>query len=454
MTSIRPDMPKKILIVSAMFPPVASSGIHRVVRLVRYLTELGAEVSVLTIDEKTLPRTFSYDHAVMDKIPDTVKILRVPASQALKRLIELKNGRDNKPQPKSARPVSEPAKSVSGKKRKSMVQSLKDAITLNLHSPDNYAFWIKPAIKAGVDFIRENGIETILSSSPPGSTHVIAHRLKAKTGVKWLADFRDPWSQKRWHNPEMTAFKKRAIRRYEKQTIASADKLIMNTPELLEDFRQRYGEIVKQKGEVITNGFDPADFLDLPGASKPQSQISICHAGTFYRNRSPMSFLNGFARALKTGAISAGRFKIKFIGSVGAFKNEMSAFLDENDLHEAIEVIPPIQHHDCLIEMMKSDVLLIIQPVTTIQIPGKIFEYMATGKPILAISAEGATSNVVINNNLGWWADFDNEQHISEAFEHINKFFNEAGIDGWQVEPAILDKFNGKKLVEKIYELI
>ncbi|MFQ5631372.1 MAG: hypothetical protein ACE5I1_21580, partial [bacterium] len=357
---------KNLLIVSAVFPPVVSSGIHRIVRISRYLSEMGVGISVLTLDEKSLPRSYKYDHEILKKIPDAVKIYRVPALQLLKKMIDLKNRNPSTGQlPGDERkPMPPPQASKQTLTEKSAFQKLKDTFTNNLNTPDNYALWIYPAIKAGTKIIREQGIRNVFSSSPPGSSHVVSYNLKKRTRANWIADFRDPWAQKRWFNPEMTPFKRRKIQRFEQTTVRAADTLIMNTPELLADFKSHYGVVIDEKAVAITNGFDPADFADLPGPNgQTNGEIVICHTGTFYRQRSPMPFLNGLRDAIKSGEVSK-KFKVKFIGGVGDFAAQVDRFLSDNHLNGSVEIIPPIPHKECLSETMRSDVLLIVQPVT------------------------------------------------------------------------------------------
>ena len=252
----------------------------------------------------------------------------------------------------------------------------------------------------------------------------------------------------------MTPFKRRKIQRFEHRTVRLADTLIMNTPELLADFENHYDDLIDEKAVAITNGFDPADFADLPGPDgKANGEIVICHTGTFYRQRSPMPFLNALRDAIKSGELSK-RFRVRFIGGAGDFAAEVDHFLTENNLDDAVEIVPPIPHRECLRETMRADVLLIVQPVTPVQIPAKIFEYIATKKPILAVSAEGATANVVLENKLGWWARFDDTREITAKLVEIDRFFASNAKNCWPIDERVLERFNGKKLVEQLYDYL
>ncbi len=459
MVRMNPKSAKSLLIVTAIFPPVATSGIHRLVRMARYLTEKGVKVGVLTVDETTIAKKFKYDHLMLNKVPPDVEILRVPAYQILKKLIEMKSRKktasskkqsSNRGNRSVAANSSDPA---SNSRRKGMIQRLKDAITLNLNTPDNYALWIRPAIREGIRMVQEGGYQNILSSSPPGSSHVVCEHIKRKTGVHWIADFRDPWSRKQWYNPEMTRFKRRMIRRLEKKTIQQADVIILNTPELQEDYGSHYGELLLQKSTVIPNGYDPEDFNHLPSEFElPDSPITISHVGTFYRHRSPIPFLTALGEAIEKGTIPRQRFLVRFIGGVGQFATEVEATLLRYGIQELVEIVPPVPHQEAIEYMYRSHVLLIIQPGTSIQVPAKIYEYLATGRPMLAISARGATSRFVTENQLGWWAEPENVSDIMERLKEIDHFFAENSQ--WSTPQEALDAYNGKLLVNQIYDLL
>ena len=447
---------KNLLLISANFPPVSTSGVHRMIRIVRYLTEMGVRVSVLTVDETSIAKGFEYDEALLEKVPSEVEILRVPAFQGYKKFLDLKQKINPSGQRKKAMPnpmLSEPTRLKRQGKQKSFGQWVRDAITLNLNTPDNYAMWIRSAVQVGVKYVREHGIENILSSSPPGSAHVVAMRLKQRTRVHWIADFRDPWSKKQWFNPEMTAFKKRRIEICEQKTLRHADKIIMNTQEMLEIYRQVYNGIMDQKGVVIPNGFDPADYVNLPPMANRNSKIVILHTGTFYRSRSPVPFLEGFGLATASGEIKPEHFRIKFIGSIGDFGADIENVAKHYHFEDSLVLVPSIPHKECLAEMTRADILLLLQPGTQIQVPAKLYEYIAIGRPIFAISAPGAIQRLIQDHQLGWWADADDVVQIQKVFGEISSRVSD-GHGQWEIPPSALETFNGQKLVERISALL
>ena len=123
-------------------------------------------------------------------------------------------------------------------------------------------------------------------------------------------------------------------------------------------------------------------------------------------------------------------------------------------MQNSVEVIAPIPHRACLQEIMYADVMLIVQPVTPVQIPAKIFEYIATQKPILAVSAAGATADIVLDNKLGWWAQFDRNEEIADKLTEIHRFFESNEAKSWSIDEQVLTRFNGKVLVEQLYDYL
>ena len=448
---------RSLLLITANFPPVSTSGVHRMIRIVRYLHEMDVNITVLTADETTLTKRFKYDEELLQKIPEGVLVVRVPAFQGLKRILAFKEKLSSSNSRKSKTvPTNNSAKGGGKSKQgssKSILRRLLDNVTLNLHSPDNYAFWIVPAIRTGQKLIREHGIRNILSSSPPGSAHVVAYYLKRQTGVNWIADFRDPWARKEWHNPEMTAFKRRINVLYENRTLQTADKVVMNTQEMLDIYLQTEPALAS-RARVIPNGYDPADYESLPEpASRNGAPFLLLHTGTLYRGRSPVPFLEAWGKALSDGDISLTDMRVQFIGSVSHFAEDIERLSRRYGLQGSLDLIPSMPHRRCLMEMAHADALLLLQPGTRIQIPAKIYEYIAIRKPIFAISPPGVISRMVETYNLGWWADADDVDQIRRALIRMVRFFR-SGREHWPVDPAVLDAFDGRRLVQQIGELL
>ncbi|RME01928.1 MAG: hypothetical protein D6814_00555, partial [Calditrichaeota bacterium] len=186
---------------------------------------------------------------------------------------------------------------------------------------------------------------------------------------------------------------------------------------------------------------------------KPGPTLTMIHTGTLYRGRSPVSFLEAWGQAIQSGRLPQDRLRLRFIGSVGNFQADMDRLAKKYGLQPYLDLVPPIPHLQCLQEMAAASVLLLLQPGTKIQIPAKFYEYLAMRKPIFAVSPVGVISRMVQEHALGWWADADRSDQIQRQILEMANFFDRDN-GHWNIGEEVLAKFNGKKLVQEVYELL
>jgi glycosyltransferase involved in cell wall biosynthesis len=442
--------PKKILIVAYIFPPLARAGVHRTVRFVRYLAPLGWDMTVLTANESHYPFNSPVDRALLQKIPDAVKVESTKIFRGVDKLLELKKAASSKLQIKSKQQKANSKKQAAKSKRRGFVQRGKDFISDLMTIPDKDVNWLPYALIAALRLHRRERFEVIYSTAPPFTGHLIAYLVKKITGLPWVADFRDPWARAPWKAELMEGtLRGRAAEVLEDKFVRVADRVILNTDWAARDFAEFYGAGLAPKFVVIPNGFDPEDFAEVQFPQKKNNQLVMTHTGSLYRKRDPGHFFDALGRLLATGQIHPEEFRLRFVGGIAP--ELYQSFQYAEALQHVLQVIPPVPHHEALAYQAESDVLLILQPGTSVSVPGKIFEYIAMRKKILALTPAGATADVVRHHDLGIVADPGDIDGIQRALLQLVGEFRRGGIAPPGVDGAF-HKYNGVKLTRQLHD--
>jgi glycosyltransferase involved in cell wall biosynthesis len=435
---------KKILIVAYIFPPLARAGVHRTVRFVRYLAPLGWDMTVLTADESYYPVNSPVDRALLKKIPPSIKVEATKVFYGFNKLLELKNRRKkqaaiNKQQ---ARSNQQPATST--------WQRCKDLITDLMTIPDKDVNWLPYAFFAALKLHRRERFEVIYSTAPPFTGHLVAYLVKKMTGLPWVADFRDPWARAPWKSELMAGtLRGRAAEFLEAKFIHAADRVILNTDWTSREFAEFYGAPMAKKFTVIPNGFDPEDFSSEQFPAHKNNKLVITHTGSLYRKRDPGDFFEALGKLLATGQIKPDEIELRFVGGIAP--ELYGSFQYAEALRHVVQVIPPVSHREALAFQAESDVLLILQPGTSMSIPGKIFEYIAMRKKILALTPAGATADVVRRHDLGLVVEPDDANAIQAALLQLVKEFRNGGIKPPAVDGAF-HQYDGVTLTRRLHE--
>jgi glycosyltransferase involved in cell wall biosynthesis len=268
---------------------------------------------------------------------------------------------------------------------------------------------LQPAVRR---FYRIAGAEipdVVFATGGPWTALLVGEALAKKFRVPFVADFRDPWTD----NPHMKDHPKAILhkaKRVERSVYESAARVIANTPELCDKLRTDHPDL-RGKFLTITNGFDGETWLPgtdpcADGGSGPscfgqRDLIELCHFGTVYGNRSPVALLQALKELVDNKQIAPDQLRIRFVGVWEVTDPSCEKLARDLEQRGMIRREPPVAHDHCVQLMRKAKVLLLLQPAYPLQIPGKIYEYIATGRPLLVIGGEGATANLVEKNQLG-----------------------------------------------------
>lgn len=452
---------KKVLVIAYIFPPLARAGVHRTVRFARYLPELGWDLTVLTVAEPFYPPNSPLDRELLNKIPASVKIESTPVFRGVENLFRLKSVLRGKKKNGGAQNVQTPKMKPAGveegnatakasnPKSRGLVQRGKDLFTDLTSIPDKDVNWLPHAVKHALALHRKEPFDLIYSTAPPFTDHLIAQLIKQRTGLPWVADFRDPWARAPWKAEILgESVRGKAATKLERQFVTRADRIILNTDWILREFTDYYGANLARKFAVITNGFDPQDFADPIMPASRSNKLVITHTGALYRKRSPEQFFAACERLLAQGKIAPHELELRFVGGIAP--ELYRTFECSAALRQTIQVIPQVSHREALGYQMQSDVLFILQPGTSVSVPGKIFEYIGMRKRILALTPAGATADVVRENNLGPVLAPEDEAGIEAALRGLVEEYRNGGIQAPSVNGAF-KKYDGVELTRRLH---
>jgi len=405
---------RNVLLVSYHFPPDAAVGALRCQKFVKHLPEYGWAPHVLTVREKYYPRLDPSRLGDIRRAPVwRTSILPNPRIAALGFRARLYRalGRDHELQQKT-----EAATHITFEQKQRVEPGIWGLLRHTLISlcwlPDEHLGWLPPALIRGIQICRQHGIETLVTSSPPPTSHLIGLWLKRLMGVRWIADFRDPWTR----NPARLDFSyvpllHRLETAMERAVVIGADQIMLVNDRLRHLFERTYSDEPDAKFVTIWNGFDPDDFPSL-GEVVRCEEFTLVHVGSLYYRRSPMAFLVAVANLIQEKKISVSEIRVIFIGEIGD-GHQFEAFMAPLGLSAVVTSIGPVPYGEALAWMRRAHLLLLFAQDQPDQIPGKTFEYIATGTPVLAITEDGATADLVLKT--GGQVSPDDPEMIKQA---------------------------------------
>lgn len=406
----------RILQIAYHYPPMGGAGVQRALKFSKYLPQFGIEPVVLSADDPD----YTADASLADEIPAGLQVHRVAHRPLLQRLMAM---RTSPAHPPGASPNAAGGASP-------WCNALRDAALSTyaaLNFPDDKRGWARRALREAHAIVRDQKIELIFSSAPPASAHSLASRLARETGLPWVADHRDLWTE----NPAYSAPRwRRAIdERSEAAWLRQADGVVTVTP----SWRQRFAQRLGADGPVafIPNGYDEADFTALPHVPhvpRDDSVFRLVHTGTFYGPRDPGLLLDGVERYLRAPVRGARPLRLRLIGNMGSrFAARLAGF---DAAHPGVvERVPYLPHREALAEMMAADALLLVvgtgqasrhRAVVAGWLPGKIFEYLRAGLPILLLGdVQGDAAQIVRAHAPHRVADETQPERIAEALRAL-----------------------------------
>lgn len=396
------EMSKKVLIIAYYWPPSGGSGVQRWLKFVKYLPSFGWQPYVFTPEN---PSFTIRDESLLQDVPPEAEVIHFPIWEPYESFFKLGNVFKQKRPSKSTDLVA-----ASGK---SWFQKVSTFIRANFMVPDPRVFWVRPSTKFLNDFLKDNQINTIVTTGPPHSIHLIGLNLKKKNpGLKWLVDFRDPWSEwGLWDSLNVSKPVRKIHGRLEANVLKNADKVITITP----FYARRFEALSGRNVTLLTNGYDEEDFRSL--SIRQTEKFVIRHVGIINEKCDPRPFMLALEKALSENGLFASKVRVDFVGEVNtAFR---SFVLDRPVLASVVTFTSSVPHKALISLYETSSLLLLI--LTGYKdaegyMPGKLFEYMATGLPVFAVGpTEGDAAAALRETGAGEMIDSDKGEEIKRA---------------------------------------
>ncbi len=394
---------KTVLIIAYYFPPSGGPGVQRVLKNVRYLRDFGWEPIIFTVSDANFP---ARDETLLDQIPKDIYIYRTKIIEpyaAYKKITGKK---------------SDIAVDVNVIKHESQRLTFKEKFAEFIRStffiPDARMLWQVTSRKVLKQVLANHRIDALYSSSPPYTCSLIAKWLKKRTGLPWVAGFRDPWtdfltSPKRWAIP------KKIDKKLEKSVFQIADAIECAWEGIIKDAIHKYPDLDISKFSHIPNGFDSADFPEWN--YKRGGRFVITYTGSMYGRRNPKSLLKAINNLLSKGKIDRNKVLLRFIGRFG---QDIIDEFNASGLTDMIETISYLPHDESIKKLIESDALLLVvddAKESSEIVPGKVYEYIGVRKPVLALGPEeSAIARLLSETNCGKTAHQSNIEKIEEIF--------------------------------------
>jgi glycosyltransferase involved in cell wall biosynthesis len=389
---------KRALIISYYWPPSGGSGVQRWLKFTKYLPEFGITPIVYTPENPEFPE---FDSSLEKSISKETIILKTKIWEPYA-IYKLLTGK------KQSTKLS--ASFAKEKKGSSLLERLSIWIRGNFLIPDPRVFWVRKSIKYLEAYLKENPVDAVISSGPPHSMHLIAMGLKERLGLKWIADFRDPWTQiDFYHELQLTKWGDAKHRRLEKKVLESADKIIVVGEGMKTDFLSLNYRLNPENIEVIHNGYDENDFEQkIDNVVQLDDKFSIVHIGTLGAARNPHTLWKALSELLREEPKLKDQLHIRFVGKTDFSVKES---LEKFDLLNYAEFINYVPHSDVVGYQKSARLLLLLinnTPNAKSIITGKFFEYLVSGRPIFAVGLKDSEINTIINKTeCGTLCDFN-----------------------------------------------
>lgn len=424
-------MPKRVLIITYYWPPTGGSGVQRWVKFTKYLPDEGWEPVIYTPEN---PEAITTDNSLVSDIPEGTEIIktRIIEPYNLYRKITGKTGEG-----KGGAEVN-PINS----QKKSPGQQISMWIRGNFFIPDPRCMWIGPSVRFLKKYLKEHPVDVIVSTGPPHSMHLIAEKVADSTGIPWVADFRDPWTKMFYFKHlSLCSWAKKRHTQLEKRVLDKADAVVAVSPLVKEDFEAMTNTPVT----LITNGFDKVDF---ESETETDGRFRITHTGLFASDGNPEILWEVLASKCMEDEEFKNNLNIRLAGKTD---REILDSIRLAGLGENLSNLGYKDHKDAVKEQISASVLILPlrkEPEYKATLPGKLFEYLASGRPVLGIGqTDGAMARILGETKAGFVFDWNDRESVRKYVNFCWKSFKNGTL---KAETDNIEKYSRKSLAHSM----
>ena len=400
---------KKVLIITYYWPPAGGPGVQRWLKFVKYLPEFNIKPIVYCPKNPAYP---TFDYSLYRDLSDELTVLKHPINEPMKVLNKF--FRDK---------INNYSKGIIPKVNK---QSLLDRLLIfirgNFFVPDSRIFWVRPSVKYLSSYISNNQIETIITTGPPHSTHLIGMELKSKFKLKWFSDFRDPWTAIGYHdNLKLSSIIKKKHFKLEKVVLSKSDHIIVTSNRT----KTLFSDYTTSPITVITNGFD----TEIENKVILDENFTLTHVGFLSNDRNPQILWNVLSDLVNELKGFKEKFKLVIVGDTSP---EILDSINLAGLNPYLKLIGTVSHLEAIKYQNQSQLLLLLEANTIAAsyiIPGKLFEYLSANRPIVAIGPKFSDIQpIILQTSTGEYFNYLEYEKLKSHILFLFSLYNEKSL--------------------------
>ncbi len=423
---------KKVLIITYYWPPAGGPGVQRALKFVKYLPKFGWEPVVLTVENPDSPVD---DISLSNDIPEGTKIYKTKSLEPFELYKKFTGKKSNEKIPNDV---------LLNKKSATLKDKFANWVRLNLFIPDAKIGWKKYAVKRGIEIVKKEKIDLIFTTSPPQTVALIGKALSKKTGVKWIADFRDPWMEIVYYQKVKRSFLTLKTDSYfERGVLKNANGIVTISDDMIRLFKSKSPN---QTFHLIPNGFDKTDFTKT--IKEKNNNFTIAYTGSISNDRVPYVLFSALDKLINEDGVH--NIRLDF---AGRYCHEFTEAIKKNNLLHIADLKGFVPHNESTQILNNADCLLLVVdnvPNNKGFLTGKLFEYMGTKKPIFAIGpTDGDANGFIQKSNSGIMVNYnDNTMAYEELKTMYENWKNNTENYSYKVE-----QFSRKNLTKKLAQV-